>query len=515
MTTPTDPRRAAGVLLHPTALPGTWGSGDFGFEAEGFLDWAAEAGFSLWQILPVGPPAGGHSPYTCLSAFAINPMLISIDRLVDEGLLSPDDVQSFRIEATAPFGTAPQCDWQRAAETRNPLLRLAFERFRQSSSDLQEEIQRFSQEPLQEPWLEDWCLFSALRRQVGASGWWTWEPGLARRHPEALAAARHQHKDAIDFERFLQFIAHRQWQRIRKAAADRGIQILGDLPIYVAHDSADVWAHPELFELDEQGRPTRVAGVPPDYFSEDGQLWGNPLYRWDVMEERGFDWWIDRLRTNLGIADQVRLDHFRAFAGYWVVDAGAENAKDGQWMSGPGEKIFRALTEAIGAPLPLVAEDLGDISEDVHQLRHTTGLPCMRVLQFGFELKDSEHAPHRLTEDTLLYTGTHDNDTTLGWYWGSSDETRNLVRCYSGGSDPTAVDDLIRLAYTSVARWAVLPMQDILHLGSEARFNTPGIAEGNWGWRLPSLPDPGMTGKFRWLAEISGRLRTETYEPEQ
>ncbi len=496
------PSRAAGILLHPTSLPGAWGSGDFGFEAEHFLDWAAEAGFSLWQILPVGPPAAGRSPYTCFSAFAIDPMLISIDRLVADQLLNPEDIQPYRSEP----GDA--CDWRQATETRSLLLRTAFQRFRQSPERWQDELDRFSNDPLQKPWLEDWCLFAALRRALGASGWWTWEAGLAQRSPQALEAARREHQEALEFERFLQLTAHRHWAQVRKAAGDRGIRILGDLPIYVAHDSADIWAHPDLFELDDQGLPTRVAGVPPDYFSEDGQLWGNPLYRWDVIEDQGFDWWIDRLRTNLSISDFVRLDHFRAFAGYWVVEADAETARDGHWSDGPGEKLFQAFARAVGEPLPLVAEDLGDISEDVHQLRESTGLPCMRVLQFGFEPINSEHAPHRLREDTLLYTGTHDNDTTLGWYQSADDHTRNLVRCYAGGNDDTAVDDLIRLAYTSVARWAVLPMQDILALGSEARFNTPGVAEGNWGWRLKTLPDPGLTGKFRWLAEISGRLKS-------
>ena len=487
--------RAAGLLLHPTSLPGSWGSGDFGFEVENFLDWAAEAGFRWWQILPITPPAGGCSPYTSLSAFAMNPLLISVDRLVHDGLLSRDEVDGHTLPCTSA------CDWQGAERIRMPLLRRAFEAFR--NADRLGELKTF-RDPVQKPWLDDWCLFAALRREVSDSGWWTWESGLMRRDPDTLVQARDQYRQAVDFECFLQLTAHRHWSAVRQAARDRGIHILGDLPIYVAYDSADLWAHPELFELDDDLKPTKVAGVPPDYFSEDGQLWGNPLYRWVLMAERGFRWWIDRLRANLDVADMVRLDHFRAFADYWEVDAGADNARDGQWRLGPDKAFFDALGE-LGDPLPLVAEDLGDLSDAVHTLRHATGLPCMKVLHFGFD-PDSDHAPHRLSENTLLYTGTHDNNTTLGWYHDLADDIRHRLHDYTGGGEHDVVFDLIRLAYTSVARWAIIPMQDALGLGSEARMNVPGVAEGNWGWRMTSTPGPETAARLRRLAEISGRL---------
>ena len=491
--------RAAGVLLHPTSLPGSWGSGDFGPGAEAFLDWARDAGFSWWQILPITPPAGGSSPYTSLSAFAVHPSFISIQRLVDDGLL-PEAEVSLRLPCH------DRCDTDAGDRARQPLLRRAFERFREDPKALESEMRAFCDDPLQTPWLDDWCLFAALRREVGEQGWWTWGDGLARRDPAALAEARESHRDAVDFERFLQWTAFRHWGMVRRAAQERGIRILGDLPIYVAYDSADVWAHPELFQLDDQLKPTMVAGVPPDYFSEDGQLWGNPLYRWDAMAELDFDWWVERLRINLEIADMVRLDHFRAFADYWVVDAEAESARDGRWQLGPGKAFFETLRSRLGDPLPLVAEDLGDLSDLVHELRSEVGLPCMRVLQFGFDPPDNDHSPHRLVEDTLLYTGTHDNDTSLGWYWSVDDDVRNKVRSYTGGSDDSLSNDMIRLAYTSVARWAVLPMQDILRLGSEARMNTPGVADGNWGWRMTELPGRETSGWLRWMAEITGRL---------
>ena len=497
-TNPTP--RAAGILLHPTSLPGAWASGDFGFEAEAFLDWAAETGFSLWQILPITSPAGGDSPYTSLSAFAIHPMLISIDRLLRDGLLVEDDVRDLRQES------GDHCDMCRSREIREPLLRRAFERYQEAPADWDETFRPFLEDPLQGRWLDDWCLFAALRREVGNHGWWTWPEDLARRRPEALAKARKDYAESVAFERFLQCVAFGHWRELRAKAAEKGIEVIGDLPIYVAYDSADLWTHPELFELDDDLKPIKVAGVPPDYFSEDGQLWGNPLYRWDVVAERGFDWWIDRLRINFSIADHIRLDHFRAFAGYWEVDAAAETARDGCWRPGPGKAFFDAVAAELGDPLPLVAEDLGEITDDVHELRRAVGLPCMRVLQFGFDPMDGDHAPHRLREDTLLYTGTHDNETTLGWYLSLSDEQRHVVRSYGGKEDVSAVDDLIRMAYTSVARWAVIPMQDALFLGSEARMNTPGVAEGNWGWRMKELPGPAWSGRLHWLARISGRL---------
>ena len=493
-------RRAAGVLLHPTSLPGPWGCGDFGPAVEPFLDWAASAGFGIWQILPITPPAGGDSPYTSLSAFAINPLLISIDRLIEDGLLDADTCEPYKAVA----GEA--CDMEAAAKAKAALLPLAYERFQEEPGDLEEEMKACREDPLQAPWLESWCLFAALRSALGTGGWWTWEEGLARRRPETLAEAATSHREAAAYQRFLQCVALRHWRAVKEAAHARGLRIFGDLPIYVAYDSADVWTRPELFRLDDALRPTHVAGVPPDYFSEEGQLWGNPLYRWRAMEEAGFGWWIDRLKSNLHIADVVRIDHFRAFADYWEVEAAATDARGGAWRLGPGKVFFDVLKEELGEPLPLVAEDLGDLSDSVHTLRHDAGLAGMKVLQFGFDPIDVDHAPHRLTEDTVYYSGTHDNDTSLGWFWAQSDEVRGRLRAYAGGQDATIGRDLMRMVLTSVARWAMFPMQDLLYKGSEARMNTPGVADGNWLWRLTDLPDDGTTGWLRHMAELTGRL---------
>ena len=495
--------RVAGVLLHPTSLPGPWPAGDFGPAVDGFLDWARDARFGLWQILPLGPSAAGDSPYSSLSTYALDPYLISPERLTDRGLLDWTVIEDVRggVEAGG------SCDFAAARRFKAPLFRSAWTRFRDhASDDVRRAFDAFRDHPNRRVWLDDWCLFAALREQHDGSGWWTWERGLARREPEALDAARAELADEVAYQAFLQFCAYDQWQAVRDAARERGIQVLGDLPIYLALDSAEVWANTNLFELDDDGRPLAVAGVPPDYFAEDGQLWGNPLFRWDRMAERGFRFWVDRLRGQLEIADLVRLDHFRAFAGYWRVPADAETARDGTWETGPGLPLFEAFAEQLGTPLPLIAEDLGEITDDVHELRRAAGLSSMNVLHFGFHDADSIHAPHHLKADTLVYTGTHDNDTTVGWFGSLSDDERRRVLDYVGGRPETIHRDLVRTALTSVARWAVLPMQDVLGLGSEARINTPGVAEGNWTWRLDALPTHDDAAWVRRLVELSDRL---------
>ncbi|MDA8017573.1 MAG: 4-alpha-glucanotransferase [Thermoanaerobaculia bacterium] len=501
--------RLAGVLLHPTSLPGTWPGGDFGPEVDVFLDWVEEAGFGLWQVLPLGPSSAGNSPYSSLSSFALDPYLISPERLAAAGLLDDSEVEQ---AATASVGgrngdERGRCDFEAVHRHKAPLLRAAWRRFRSlPPKGVSRAFDAFRTHPDRRTWLEDWCLFAALRAHYQGTGWWTWDRSLAHREPGALATARTDLADAVEYEAFLQFCAYEQWNMVRAAASGRGIQILGDLPIYLAHDSAEVWAHRDLFELDESGQPLAVAGVPPDYYCEDGQLWGNPLFRWQRLAEEDYRFWVQRVRGQMGLFDLIRLDHFRAFADYWRVPSCAETARDGMWEVGPGRALFDALGDNLGTPLPLIAEDLGVVGEEVHELRRAVSLPSMRVLQFGFDVPETIHAPHHLEADAFVYTGTHDNDTLVGWLGGLSDDVRARLADYTGGRAETLHRDLVRTALTSVARGAVVPMQDVLGLGSEARMNMPGTATGNWTWRLETLPNGDEAAWLRRLAELSDRL---------
>lgn len=495
-------QRSAGILLHPTSLPGRFGIGDLGPQAELFLDWVQQAGSTVWQVLPLGPSAVAGSPYTSLSAFAGNPLLISPERLLEEGLLDPVDLEG------SPPPVSGQVQWATVIPWKEKLLKRTWEHFRARAGPNQKEaFESFCRAPEQLHWLDDWALFSCLRQNLEPPSWWHWPEGLRNRYPEALEQARRQYSEEISYHRFLQYLFISQWNQLHQAALDRGIKILGDLPIYVALDSAEVWTYPHFFELDDNGHPLAVAGVPPDYFSPTGQLWGNPLYRWDRMAEDGYRWWTARIAANLRLTDMVRLDHFRGFAGYWRVPAGEETAIHGEWKKGPGLALFEALKNALGN-LPLIAEDLGDITPDVDELRRQLALPSMRVLHFAFGEVDGEHAPHQLTPNTVVYTGTHDNDTTTGWYGSLDDESRQRLALYTGCSQAENVHlALTRLAYTSVAGLAVLPLQDVLGLGSEARMNVPGLAEGNWAWRLDAeqLTAAHANGLHK-LAEVSGRL---------
>ncbi len=487
-------KRAAGLLLHPTSLPGRFGAGDLGPEAERFLDWARDAGQSWWQVLPLGPPDDHGAPYSALSAFAGNPLLISPELLVTGGLLEASDLEG------EPAGSPERVDFAAVVPWKQALLRRAWERF-QGRASADESFNAFAGEP-ENAWLDDWTLFMALRRRHGGA-WWRWPDALKRREPDALDAVRREEGDEIGYQRFLQWQFSSQWRRLRDQARDRGVRVLGDLPIYVAWDSADVWAHQEHFDLDAAGHPRAVAGVPPDDYSDTGQLWGNPLYRWDLMAEDGYAWWVARLATNLRIFDRLRLDHFRGFAGYWRVHAGDETAEHGTWVDGPGMALFGAWRDALGE-LPLVAEDLGVITPDVEELRRAAGLPGIKVLQFAFGEPDSDHLPHNFERRSVVYTGTHDNDTTAGWYAGLDDDVRRRVRRYAGPGDIHRA--FIRLAYASVAELAIVPAQDVLGLGTEARMNTPAVAEGNWAWRLePGALDTAAARRLRSLAEVTGR----------
>ncbi|HEX4826475.1 MAG TPA: 4-alpha-glucanotransferase [Candidatus Polarisedimenticolaceae bacterium] len=441
--------RRAGVLVHPTSL--AKGDGSLAEPVRSFLAWAQEAGAGVWQVLPLGPPGPGGSPYNTLSAFAGDP---------------------------GWFGDQASVDAERLA---------AFEREHAF-------------------WLDDWSLFAALKERHPGVPWMAWPAEIRRREPAALDAARGELGDAIARHRRLQYVFFAQWRALREEAKGRGIAILGDVPIYMAQDSADVWAHQDLFMLDAEGAPLRVAGVPPDYFSSTGQLWGNPLYRWDRARETGYAWWIARLRHGLALHDALRLDHFRGFAGYWSVPASAKTAADGAWETGPGLSLFEAARAALGS-MPFVAEDLGVITEDVVELRRALGLPGMRVLQFGFDDPASEHAPHRLVKDTVVYTGTHDNDTARGWLMAQDERARRRVLDYVGGTADEIAWTLVRVAMTSVADLAIVPLQDLLGLESAARMNTPGIVDGNWRWRAADgALTADLAARFRRLAEISGRL---------
>ncbi|HJQ36524.1 MAG TPA: 4-alpha-glucanotransferase [Thermoanaerobaculia bacterium] len=477
----TSEHRAAGILLHPTSLPGRSGIGELGDELFRFLDWAAGAGMRLWQVLPLNPPGYGNSPYGCVSSFAGNPLLIS---------LPSEDVPAFDDD---------HVEFERVAALKYQLLRDAWKRFEDDAA-----LDAFIDEHRE--WLDDYALFMALKKNAGGAPWWDWDRKLVRREPAALKRAREKYADDVRFWQFVQFLFFRQWSAVREAAHARGIRIIGDVPIYVACDSADVWGHRELFAIDERGHPTFVAGVPPDYFSETGQRWGNPLYRWEAMREDGFRWWISRVRTNLRFADILRLDHFRGFVAYWEIPANEPTAVHGQWRPGPGIALFHAMRDALGE-LPLIAEDLGHITPDVHELRRATGLPGMRILQFGFAQNDSPHLPHRYEPHTVAYTGTHDNDTARGWYATASAEECEAASAYLGCDSDSVSQCLIRAAYTSVAKMAIVPAQDILDLGSEARMNRPGAGHGNWAWRLrPGALTREHAENLRRLAALTGRL---------
>jgi 4-alpha-glucanotransferase len=410
-------------------------------------------------------------------------------------------------ELEAAGGATDRVDYAAVRASKGALLRLAFAAFEGGAAPaLRDPFAAWCAEPAQAPWLEDWILFAALRGAHGERPWSEWPEELRDRRPAALAAARRELAHELRFHAFAQFLFARQWRRLREVARRRGIALFGDLPIYVAHDSADVWAHRELFALDRAGRPTAVAGVPPDYFSADGQLWGNPLYRWRRLARQGFAWWIDRLRVELGRFDLLRLDHFRGFVAYWRVPVGAATARDGRWVRGPGEGLFAALTNALGE-LPIVAEDLGVITPEVDALRTRFDFPGMRVLQFGFAPDAGIHLPHRHAPETVVYTGTHDNDTTRGWFANADDGLRARILDYLGCRDEEVPRALLRTAYASVARLAMAPLQDLLGLGGDARMNTPGRPAGNWSWRLPARRfDERAAAEIRRLVELTERL---------
>lgn len=483
--------------MHVTSLPGEGGIGDLGPAAFEWVETLARAKQSWWQLLPLGPPGSGYSPYQCYSAFAGNPDLISPARLADEGLIAHDD-------ATRGTFSVGKVDFAAARAFKQPLLEESWRASRgEAGKHLRRAFARFRTS--QAAWLEDFALFMAIRDFTAADDFTRWPRGLARRDPTALDKARQSLRDAIDQHQFVQFLFYRQLDALRKHARARGVRIIGDLPMFVSPDSADVWANPHLFLLDERRRPRVVAGVPPDYFSKSGQRWGNPLYNWPAMRRDGFDWWVRRVQASLMQCDLLRIDHFRGFEACWEIPGSAKTARRGRWAPSPGKALLQALRKRLGA-LPFIAEDLGLITPGVEQLRDDFGMPGMRVLQFAFG-GDSGNPflPHNFEKNSVAYTGTHDNDTVVGWYKTLPKQEQDRVRAYTGGGESEVPWAMIRLALGSVANLAVIPVQDLLELGSAARMNIPGRASGNWDWRMAGPLKSEVVERLAHLTETYGR----------
>jgi 4-alpha-glucanotransferase len=496
--------RGAGVLLHPTSLPGTQGIGTFDANAVAFLDFLQAAGFKYWQLCPLGPTGYGDSPYQCFSAFAGNPLLIDLEALAPAGLLAAAELAPLAAlpDARADYGALHRVKW--------PLLETAHRRYLERRPALPYgDFTAFKQENAR--WLDPYAYFRALKDHFGGSAWQNW-PADVRHHDSALRSPlRAELATAIDTHAFTQYLFFGQWAQVRAAAQARGIAIIGDLPIFVSGDSADAWASPELFELEPQNlRPVAVAGVPPDYFSEDGQLWGNPLYRWEAHAAENYAWWLARLGASFALYDVVRIDHFRGFDAYWRIVWPAKTARRGEWVPGPGLAFFRAVRHAF-PHARIIAEDLGVLTDSVRQLLADTGLPGMAVLQFAFGGDAANHyLPHHHIANQVVYPGTHDNNTTLGWYHGADERTRDHVRRYLRVTGQEVSWDFLRAAYASPARLAIAPLQDLLSLGHEARFNTPAAPEGNWQWRctreqLAQLAHGAAAAYLRELAQLYGR----------
>jgi 4-alpha-glucanotransferase len=522
---PTLQERASGVLLHVTSLPGPHGNGDLGAEAHAFADVLARSGQRWWQMLPVGPAGYGDSPYSAMSAFAGNPLLVDLDALgvpVDRARFANDRV-----------------DFAAASAFREKHLRRAFQAEATRPARERSSFRAYCEQAAS--WLDDFALFAALKRAHHGVAWTEWDAPLRKREPAALARATESHREEIDFVKFVQWKFDEQWATLRAVCKQRGIGLIGDLPIFVAHDSADVWQHPEVWKLDEEGVATSVAGVPPDYFSATGQRWGNPLYRWAHLAKDGYAWWVDRVRAALARFDAVRLDHFIGFVRYWEVPGDEETAENGRWMKGPGRKLFDTIETALASErhgegcetLPFIAEDLGAVTPAVTRVRRELGLPGMRVVQFAFgeDPQVDVFKPHNHVRASVVYTGTHDNDTIVGWFDDPGDgktsmrtpaqteAERQAALAYLGRTQADLDDgleihwEMIRLAMASVARTAIVPMQDVLGLGSEARMNTPGHAGGNWRWRLePEAMTPALERRLLDCSRAYGRA-PETKTP--
>ena len=467
--------RSSGVLLHISSLPGNDGIGSLGRDAFQFVDFLAQAKQKIWQILPLGPVGYGNSPYQCYSAFAGNPMFIDIQQLVADRLLSKESItdQSFKTK---------KVEFERVEAWKMVLFREAFQGFQKNFNRYRDEYVVFMQH--NSWWLDDYALFRSLKTKFGESVWNTWNKKLVKRDKHALGEAFEELHAEIDFHRFLQFVFFRQWFKLKDYANSKGVRIIGDIPLYVSFDSVDVWANQDIFILDGDSKPTQVGGVPPDYFSETGQLWGNPVFDWERVAERDFDWWLARMHFNLRMFDKVRVDHFRGLESFWSIAAEEETAIIGKWLPAKGHDLFRKLKEHLGT-LEIIAEDLGLITPEVERLRDDFDLPGMKVLQFAFGSDETNvNLPHNYTSNFLVYTGTHDNDTSLGWLNSMEKKERKMLRNYISGSGKQFVQNFIEFAWASAAHTAIVPMQDILGLDTDARMNTPGVPNGNWNWRF-------------------------------
>jgi 4-alpha-glucanotransferase len=498
---PLTERRASGILLHPTSLPGP-GIGDLGAAAHAWVDWLARAGQTFWQVLPLVPVGDGGSPYDGLSAMAGSPLLISPELLVSEGLLTPEDLEP-DVEPVPD-----RVDFAAVTRWKDRLLRRAYGAYRAGwgQDEARRALAGFRER--EAGWLPDFALWMAIRESQGGAGWTTWPAELRDRDPEALQRAAADLRDDVERHEFVQWLFDRQWSAVHAHAAARGVRVIGDVPIFVAHDSADVWANRHRFELDGEGNPTVVSGVPPDYFSETGQRWGNPLYRWEVMARDGYRWWVERFRRTLALVDVARVDHFRGFESYWEIPAGEETAIHGTWKPGPGRRLFDVLERELG-PVPLIAEDLGLITPEVEALRDALGLPGMRVLQFAFGEGDEEnpHDPAKHPENAVAYTGTHDNDTAAGWAASVGARERAGLERALGPSEGDLHWRMIDATFRSRAAVAIVPFQDVLGLGSDARMNTPGSARGNWAWRVaPGAATPELAARLREATLAAGRV---------
>lgn len=493
--------RSCGTLVHPTSFPGKYGIGDFGNEARGFIDFLENTDQTIWQVLPLTPTGYGNSPYASYSAFAGNVYLISPDILVEKGLLT-------KVEAkNAEIASGVEVLYDEAFEKKDVLFKLASKRFYSQLTNTEEKaFEEFKK--LNSHWLADYVLFMACSLHYNKQPWNTWDKKIAQREKSAIKSYTKKFEDEISLQYWMQYEFNNQWMSLKKYANDRNVRVIGDIPIFVDHNSSDVWANPEYFEVDDEGNRTLVAGVPPDYFSETGQLWGNPQYNWKELENDGFSWWIDRFKHMFKTCDAIRVDHFRGFDAYWEVKAGEETAINGKWVQGPGEKLFDTILEQCGE-LPIIAEDLGFVTEGVEKLRDKYAFPGMKIIQFAFDA-DSENSflPHNYPQNSVAYTGTHDNDTTIGWFNNAPEGEKHKVRVYTRSDGSMVNWEFIRLGMLSVSDQAIFPLQDFMNLGGEHRMNFPGTSSGNWLWRYTNEMFSSMNrDQIRELVELSNRKK--------
>ncbi|MEX0661506.1 MAG: 4-alpha-glucanotransferase [Balneolaceae bacterium] len=493
--------RSCGTLVHPTSFPAKYGMGDLGYEAKEFINFLAETGQGIWQVLPLGPTGYGNSPYASYSAFAGNHYLISLDLLVEKGLLNNEEA------ATAELPVTVKADYETSYGLKDQLYKKAFHRFNnQVDTETEKKLSTFRKD--NEYWLEDYCLFSACSLANDRKPWNKWEQkGLVQRKPKAIREAKRSFSDEIEYQTWLQFEFFEQWYSLKEYATSKNIKVMGDIPIFVDHNSADVWGNPEFFEVDKNGYRTLVSGVPPDYFSETGQLWGNPLYNWDSLEKDNFKWWVERFRQMFELFDSIRVDHFRGFDEFWQVGASEKTAENGTWEKAPGYKLFNTIKKELGE-LPIIAEDLGVMTPGVIEMRDAFNFPGMKILQFAFDSDETnDFLPHNYPQNCVTYSGTHDNDTSIGWYNSAPDVEKHRVREYAKSDGKEVQWDLIRLGMLSVADQAIFPLQDFMNLDGSHRMNTPGTVGENWMWRFtPDMLHHIDKDRIRKLAKMGNRL---------